>query len=478
MVENFGGNLSFRPAHQYTPRSEAEVLEILSRHRGDRIKVVGRLHSWSEAARGDEVLLDLRHLNQVQTHRRAEGVWAEVGAGCQIKQLLVDLARQAGMTIPSLGLITEQTIAGATATGTHGSGRHSTSHYLSEVRVALYDPSTGEPVIRTITAGPELRAARCSLGCLGVVVNVGFWCRPQYNVEEQLARYSTLEEVLQAEPDSPLQQFYLIPWAWTYLVQHRKPVDYPRSSLAWLYRLYCFLAFDVGIHLVLMSLDRVLRSGRAIQFFFRHLIDWAIIRGWTVVDNSSDMLVMEHQLFRHIEIEVFVPRSVLPEALAFTKELLRHCGGDAVALSEATRKKLSELGLIEAVQAGAGVFTYNYLVCVRKVLADETLISMASSDGEAYYALSFISYARPADRAGFFQFAQCLTDCMVSLFGGRPHWGKYCPLTAQQVAAIYPHLAEFQTVCQALDANSVFRNDWIDRVLFGVTEQPTPKLPS
>jgi len=477
MVENFGGNISFQPAHHYSPQSEAEVLEILVRHRGQRIKAIGRLHSWSEAARGDEVLLDLRHLNQVQTYQRAEGVWAHVGAGCQIKKLLVDLEQQAGVTTPSLGLITEQTIAGATATGTHGSGRHSLSHYLSEVRVVLYDPTTGDPVIRTITEGPELRAARCSLGCLGVVLSVGFWCRAPYNVEERIAQYATLNEVLQAESEAPIQQFYLIPWAWNYLAQHRRAVDSPRSSLAWLYRIYCFLAFDIGIHLVVMFLERVLRSRRAIHFFFRRLIHWAIVRGWKVVDKSSEMLIMEHELFRHIEIEVFVKRSVLYQALAFTQELLRHFGGDTEALSESTRQKLSPLGLMESVQAGAGVFTYNYLVCVRKVIADDTLISMASSDDEAYYALSFISYARPAERAGFFQFAQCLTDCMVSLFGGRPHWGKLCPLTAQQATAIYPRLPEFRAVCQTLDPHSVFRNPWINRVLFGEAELPTPDAP-
>ena len=36
-------------------------------------------------------------------------------------------------TLPSLGLIDEQTVAGATATGTHGSGRNSLSHYVQAV---------------------------------------------------------------------------------------------------------------------------------------------------------------------------------------------------------------------------------------------------------------------------------------------------------------------------------------------------------
>ncbi len=466
MVENFGGNVTFEPATHYTPRSESEVLSILARHRGQRIKVVGRLHSWSEAARGDEVLLDLRHFNQVEIEQRPAGMWAQVGAGCQIKKLLIDLEK-GGLTTPSLGLITEQSIAGAISTGTHGSGRHSLSHYMEEIRVAVYDSATGEPMIRTISGGPELRAARCSLGSVGVILSVGFGARPLYNIEECIARHATLEDVLRAEVETPLQQFYLVPWAWNYLGQHRREVDAPLSLFAWLYGLYCFLAFDVGIHLVVLLLERLLRSRWAIQSFFRHLLPWTVIRGWKVVDKAQNLLVMEHDLFRHIEIEIFVKRSVLAEALGFSQELLKHFGGEQDALGSATRGRLSSLGLLEDVESGAGLFTYNYLVCIRKVLADETLISMASSDDEAYYALSFISYAHPRERAGFYHFARCLSDGMVAMFGGRPHWGKYCPLSPSQVAAIYPHLPEFRAVCDSLDPQRVFRNDWINQTVFG-----------
>jgi FAD/FMN-containing dehydrogenase len=129
-VENFGGNVAFSPAAAYLPRSEDEVLKILAQQRGKRIRAVGRLHSWSIAVHADEVLIDLRYLNHVQVI--ASGARAAVGAGCQIKRLLAELDRQ-GLTLPSVGLISEQTIAGATATGTHGSGKHSLSHSAAEI---------------------------------------------------------------------------------------------------------------------------------------------------------------------------------------------------------------------------------------------------------------------------------------------------------------------------------------------------------
>lgn len=465
MIENFGRNVVFEPAVIETPRTEADVLDGLKRHRGKRVRVMGRLHAWSDAARSEEVLFDLQHLNAVHVETRADGVWATVGAGCQIKRLLAELERQANVTTPSLGLITEQAIAGAISTGTHGSGRHSLSHYISEVRVANYDPVTGEPVIRTITDGPELRAARCSLGCLGVIVSVGFWCRPMYRVEEHFTRYSQLEAVLTAENRSPLQQFYLVPWSWIYYAQHRCETESPRSGWATIYRWYCFLALDVGLHLCLIALCRWIRSRWAIRTFFRSILPWTVIRGWRVVDRSQEMLIMEHELFRHIEIEVFVRRVQLTDALEFVQHLLRHAGGERDVFPSSKCEQLAQHGFWNAVASLAGQYMHHYPICVRKVLADDTLISMASSNDEPYYAISFACYDRPNERAGFFAFSQVLTDTFAALYQGRPHWGKYCPLHASQAAALYPRLPEFRRVAREYDPAGVFQNDWTARVL-------------
>ena len=71
-ITNFGGNVLFRPRHLFVPESEDDVLALLQRFRNHQIRVVGRLHAWSDAARGDDVVLDLRKLNGVRTVRRAD----------------------------------------------------------------------------------------------------------------------------------------------------------------------------------------------------------------------------------------------------------------------------------------------------------------------------------------------------------------------------------------------------------------------
>lgn len=465
-ISNFGGNLHLKPASIFVPQNEGEVLEILARVRGRKIRTIGRLHSWSEASQTDDVLIDLRNLNEVRIQKRNDEPFATVGAGCQIKRLLAELERQADLTLPSLGLITEQTIAGATATGTHGSGKNSLSHYVEEVRVATYDAETGEPVIRVISDGDELRAARCSLGCLGVIVSVGFRPRPQYNIEEHFYKYKNLDDVLTAEDSFPLQQFFLVPWLWKYFAQHRREAPTSRSLRAGLYRAYFFCTFDIAFHLILLAMTRLFRSRSLIRFFYRFVMPLTVIRGWRVIDRSSDQLVMEHELFRHIEIEVFVTRSRLREALSFVEQLLRHAGGQADAITAESRDRLASHELVETVESFQGGYTHHYPICVRSVLPDDTLISMASGGEESHYAISFISYARPDERKSFFAFAEVLCHTMSALFDARPHWGKVCPLTPTEAERLYPRLSEFRAICEAVDPDGVFRNDWAENLLF------------
>jgi FAD/FMN-containing dehydrogenase len=494
-VANFGRNVTSRPQFVLVPRSEEEVLQILAEHRGRRIRAIGRLHSWSGAVECDEVLVDLRHLRHVRVSFDSQGPLAEVGAGCQIKRLLAELARH-GLTMRTLGLVTEQTIAGATATGTHGSGRHSLSHYLERVRLAHYDAATGRPVIRVIEGGRELAAARCSLGCLGIVLSVAFRPRPAYRIEEWMAIEDNLDSVLAAEAQAPLTQFYFVPWLWKFLVQHRRehqpeaparkspgehqehvsPLRFGRVSgwsrgwSAWLYRWYWFLVIDVGFHLILRFLVQVLSSGRLVQAFYRHAAMATVIHHWHVVDDSAAMLVMEHELFRHIEIEVFVKRSDLAQALVFLRELMEHGAGNSGALAVQTRRRLEELGLGAELEALAGAYVHHYVVCVRRVLPDDTLLSMTAGDDEPRYALSLISYALPRTRDSFFRFAGVAARGMAAQYGARPHWGKVMPLDADAIESLYPRLAEFRAVWRQLDPNGLFANRWCAERLGLTTE--------
>ena len=269
LIQNFGQNVSFRPATFSEPRSEEEVLELLDHNRDRSIRVVASRHGWSDGIKTVGLSIDLRHLDHVRINEAAQTV--TVGAGCKIKHLLRQL-KPCGLTLPSVGLIDEQTVAGATANATHGSGKHSLSHYVRSVRVAHFHGRTGEAPITKLDSGKELQTARCSLGLLGVVVEIEFEVRSEYRIQEHVLHHDSLASVLAAESEFPLQQFYLMPWSWEYYGQHRVETSDPKSSSANLYRAYWHWGIDWGLHLILFVLVKLLRIKVFVSGFFRFLL--------------------------------------------------------------------------------------------------------------------------------------------------------------------------------------------------------------
>lgn len=465
-IVNFGGNVRFRPQRYYEPRSEAEVLEVLRAHAEGHIRVAAALHSWSDLLRSDDAVVSLKHFTNVTTRLDADGTTlVTAGAGCRIKQLLKALRPQ-GLTLPAIGLITEQFVAGAIATGTHGSGNQCLGHYVQEVRLAAYDEQTGAPRIITISGGPELDAARCHLGCLGLILSVTFRARPEYYVGEMNARHARLDEVLACEAQHPLQHFFLVPHQWQYVAQHRRVVPRVAGPLyrfdMWTYLIGWFVTMDVGLHLTLKTLANVIRSPALIRGFFRRVLPYLLLEDKIFIGRSDQILTWEHELFRHLEIELFVPQAHVHEAARHVRAVLTICDGSA-ELEPGVSEQLQAAGLLDDLLSLRGVFTHHYPICTRRVLPDATLMSMSSGGGEPWYAFSFITLQEPRD--GFQQMAAYLARSMAQQFGARPHWGKYFPLDEDSVRALYPRLEEFDDICRRFDPHSVFQNDFTRRIL-------------
>ena len=99
-----------------------------------------------------------------------------------------------GLALPNLGDIDAQSVAGAIATGTHGTGARlpNLSAQVEAVELVLGDGSARE---LTAADGDLLRAARVGLGALGVVVAVTLRCVPAFRLRG-VDRPEPLEDVL------------------------------------------------------------------------------------------------------------------------------------------------------------------------------------------------------------------------------------------------------------------------------------------
>ena len=461
---NFGRNLKWQ-SRCYRPRTEDEVLEILERHRSERVRAVGSLHSWSDIAKVVGITLDMSEFADVRPYGRK----VQAGAGCTLERLLERLHAMASRTLPTMGVIKRQTLAGVISSATHGSGKPSLSHFVTAVRLAAYDDA-GRPKLFDFRSGDELRAARCALGRMGIVLQVELATVPDYRVRETIRCFDNLEDALRLYELHPLTQFALVPHGWKVIAWERHPMPPGDSGSgpirAALFRIHNRIVVDFLFHVglkvcLLLGASAVKTLMKWMPALLRPVID--VPR----VDRAEQVLTLRHDLFKHEEMELFVPESKILEAAVLLRTALEIFAGADVAASEAIAAQLSEAGLLDELLGRRGTYVHHYPILFRRVLPDDALMSMTGSSDEAWFSFSLFTYRAPGKRQSFYELCSWCARAMHAVFGARLHWGKHYPLSLDAVstARVHPGLDEFKQIVRARDPNGVFCNDFTDRVL-------------
>jgi L-gulono-1,4-lactone dehydrogenase len=463
---NFGGNLAWQ-TRCYRPASEAEVLDILAQHAGDRIRVLGSKHSWSDIAVSGDVSLDMSRFDDVQPFVQDEQKFVRVGAGATLQSLLDRLHRATDQTLPTLGAIKKQTISGAISTGTHGSGRQSLSHFATRVRLAAYDPGTGRPMIYDYTDGDGLRAARCGLGCMGVILSVELRTVPKYKVAEVLRKRGTLKEILDAYADRPLTQFLWTPYGWKWIAFERRPMGQPTPTMigfvkARVMRLYKMVGQDILFHLLVIASRW--GGGWAVKGF-QKLAPRIVLKNVERIDDAEHVLTLRHDYFRHEEMEIFVRESRLEEAIPLLRGAVEVFAGNAEAIPHKEQERLKAIGVLDELLAHRGRYVHHYPLVFRRMLPEDTLVSMAASLDEPIYSISLFTYDPPWRRERYYEFCSVLARILRTRLEARLHWGKHFPLQLADIAGLYPEMETFRELCRRHDPRGVFRNDYTERVL-------------
>jgi hypothetical protein len=467
-VHNFGKNIAYHPRHRYTPRTEEDVLAILARHHGGRIRVQGAGHSWSGIVEATDVLVSLAQFSHVTIEEESGGHVARVGAGATIEQILAAL-RPTAFTLPTLGAITRQTIAGATATATHGTGSASLSSIVRAVRLACYD-NAANPVVRTIRAGDDLLAARASLGCLGVVLELTLELVPRFWMEERMRPHDSLESILAEEAEWPEQQFLVFPYGWQWYAYHRRRVPEPHTRelrrVRWI-QVYDVLVIEWGLHVLVKAVLVTARlvGRRAITSFWKRLLP-ALMRSMPVSGSSETILTFHtrhHHTFQHVEMELFVSKQHLQAAAAFLQEAISFFAGVTTVVSQRLNEALAQAGLLDEFESLRGQYVHHYLIFFRRVLEEETYLAM--NEGGERYSISFFTFDPEHRRTPYYAVCGLLARAFARLYSARPHWGKYNPLSAAELAPLYPRIDRFRAICLAHDPNGVFQNAYTRRVM-------------
>lgn len=412
------------PAAIERPGSVEEVVAAVDRaaQAGRVVRVAGAGHSFTDAVCTDGTLLSLERLGRLLDADPASGL-VRVEAGMTLHRLNRELLLR-NLALPNVGDVDAQSVAGALATGTHGTGARlpNLSAQVETVELVLGD---GRRQTLTAADGDLLRAARVGLGALGVVVAVTLRCVPAFRLRG-VDRRERLEDVLagldqraDAADHFELWTFPHSPLALTRTnTRTDAPRDAPGRTFAWLQDValdnHAFGLLNRAARRRPAAVPAVNRlAGRLASP--RERVDW------------SFRIFASPRLVRFTEMEYAVPRARAAEAVRGARAILeRH--------------------------------PVSFPVELRFAAADDAVLSPAHGRDTAYVAVHVFEGMpwEPAFRE---------VEAFMGGLGGRPHWGKRSFLTAAELAPRYPAWDAFRAARAELDPQGRFANAWARRVL-------------
>jgi hypothetical protein len=226
--------------------------------------------------------------------------------------------------------------------------------------------------------------------------------------------------------------------------------------------MFQLVGVDILFHLGILA--SCLAGPWAIKRFLSRAHDLTI-KQLERVDDAERVLTVKHHYFCHEEMELFVGESKLADAVEMLRGVTELFAGSARAVPAGIEQRLRAIGLYDELLAHRGQYVQHYPFFFRRVLPEETLISMAASMTEPSYSISIFTYDRPGRRNQYYTFCSFLARALNRLVAARLHWGKHFPLQHVDMAPLYPEMETFRAFCQRNDPDGVFRNRYTARVL-------------
>ncbi|MET9071373.1 D-arabinono-1,4-lactone oxidase [Streptomyces sp. NPDC004232] len=424
---NWGGNVTARPARQVAPASVEELAEAVRRAREDglKVKAVGTGHSFTSIAATDGVLIRPQLLTGIRTVDR-EAMTVTVEAGTPLKRLNAALARE-GLSLTNMGDIMEQTVSGATSTGTHGTGRESAS-IAAQIKGLELVTADGSVLACSEKENPDVfAAARTGLGALGVVTAITFAVEPLFLLtarEEPMPFERVLAEFDQLWAENEHFEFYWFPHTGNTNTKRNNRSAGPEQPVGQLAGWFEDEFLSNGVFQAAQWVGRAVP--RTIPAIAR--ISSKALSARTYTDIPYKVFTSPRRV-RFVEMEYAVPRAALAQTLRELKDMVDRSG-----------------------------LRISFPVEVRTAPADDITLSTASGRDSAYVAVHMF---RGAPYQAYFTAAERI----FTAYEGRPHWGKVHTRDAEYFARVYPRFGEFTALRDRLDPDRLFQNDYLRRVL-------------
>ena len=435
---NWAGNVTASPNRMAAPGSAAEVAAEVAQaaDEGQTIRMTGSGHSFTPTAVTDGVLLRPDRMTAIRSIDLTAGT-VTVEAGCPLHLLNAELLAH-GLSLANMGDIQVQTVAGATQTGTHGTGRDigGMAAQVAGLELVLADGrivtcSTDDPSGGLV--GPDgapadlLDAARVGLGALGIVTALTFRVVPAFLLEareEPMSWSQVISHLDELTDDNEHFEFYWFPHSEGCLTKRNNRSAGPAHPLPrWRYLLDDELLSNSVFGLACQLGQNIPAVIPAINSVAARTL------GARTYTDAAYRVFTSPRRVRFKEQEYAVPRAALSDVLAEVRSLFRRRD-----------------------------WRISFPIEVRVTPPDDVWLSTAYGRASAYIAIH-VFHSAPHE--------QYFTDmeAVMTSVGGRPHWGKMHTRDADYLTAAYPRMSDFAALRDQLDPDRRFGNAYLRQVL-------------
>jgi alditol oxidase len=412
VVRNWAGNVTFQAARLHRPSSVEQLQHLIAAT--PRIRALGTGHSFNRIAdttgelvtvadiAGEPVLDEMTRTVDVP----AGATYATVGA----------YLAERGWALHNLGSLPHISLAGASATGTHGSG--DSNACLAAAAVAVEFVRADGELVRVSREDPAFPGGVLALGALGIVTRLTLAIEPAFSVRQDV----------------------------------------------WL---------DAPLPTVADRLAEITASGYSVSLF----TDWArpdvIDKIWVKSRTGADVADGRAWGARAADAPQHPITGENPSAATAQlgvagswHERLPHFRAEYTP--SVGHEQQSEY-LLAREHGAAGLLALRGLdlrpalaVCeVRTVAADELWLSPCHDRDTVAFHFTWVDDDALVARAVHD------IERAFAPFAARPHWGKVFALEPAEVAAHYPQLAGVRELAAEHDPDRHFGNDFLDRFLYG-----------
>lgn len=429
---NWSTTFSCSPELYFEPKTTEEIREILqvASMLRKRVRVIGGCYSPSDIACTSEFMVCLKNYSAVLeiNHDKKQ---VTVQAGLLVNDLNQLLDRH-GLALPNLSSVSGMSCAGTLGTCTHGTGINYGLVANFVVSLELMT-AKGEILHCSRSSNKDIfLAALCHLGSVGIILSVTWQCEPAFKLHQQ-CEAMTLEKVLDSletwKSSDEYFKFHWYPHTGQAKVYHVNRTSEPvTDSSSWFWDKaigYWSLEFLYWLSSFVPQLVPYVNWG-----FFKLLHSQPSSR----VDQSFKVFNFDC-LFKQYVTEWAIPQDKTAFVLRKLQSWIKESG-----------------------------YHVHFPVEVRFVKKDDIFMSPCYEQDVCFInIIAFRPYNKFIPHEPYWKYYEEL--CMS--VGGKPHWAKAHDLTATDIAKMFPKFQEFREICQKLDPLSLFRNEYVDKVIFG-----------